>query len=340
MKYRFLGNSGLAVSVVCLGTATFGQKQWGCEEKTAINILDAYSEYGGNFIDTADQYADTKAEQIIGKWLNMQNRDDFVIASKCFFPISSNINNRGLSKKHIINACESSLKRLQTDYIDLYQIHNPDPQTPLDETLEALDYLIQQGKIRYIGLSNHPAWKLMKAYYLTILKGSTNFISGQYLYNLLKRDIEIEIIPASKDAGMGILCWSPLSGGMLTGKYINPDIPPEGSRFYSRKDLSENRYNKWYEKSINIINNIQIISKRYDKNPAVVSLAWLLKNKQISSVIVGANKVEQIVQNMVAGTWGLPQKDWDTLNTLSQIDYGYPNDVILKTTKNWFDSLL
>ncbi len=221
MKYRYLGNSGLAVSTVCLGTATFGQKEWGCSEETAINILNAYSEQGGNFIDTADQYADTMSEQIIGKWLKTKNRDDFVIASKCFFPISDNINRRGLSRKNIIQACDASLKRLGTDYIDLYQLHNQDPQTPLEETVSALEYLVQQGKIRYLGLSNYPSWKVTKLNSIAKEKNFSKFISGQYLYNLLKRDIEKEILPACIDSEIGVMCWSPLSGGMLTGKYTN-----------------------------------------------------------------------------------------------------------------------
>ena len=339
MKYRYLGNSGLAVSIVCLGTATFGQKNWGCDENVSTDILNSFAEKGGNFIDTADQYADTVSEQIIGKWLSKQNRDELVIASKCFFQTGKDINSKGLSRKHIISACEASLKRMQIDFIDLYQIHNQDPQTPLEETMSALDFLVKQGKVRYIGLSNYPAWKVMKLSNISQMKGYSHFISGQYLYNLLKRDIEIEILHACKDVGIKILCWSPLSGGMLTGKYYEKSKPPAGTRFALRSDIVKDRYKTWHDKSYDIVVKIKDIALKYDVSPSTVSLSWLLKNKSVASVIVGARKIEHISENCIASDWVIPNGEWEALNKLSKIDYGYPNDVAENTTEGWFDKI-
>ena len=340
MKYRYLGNSGLAVSTVCLGTMTFGQKEWGCDQNVSMDILSAYKEHGGNFIDTADKYSDTVSEQIIGKWLCSQKRDELVIATKCFFKTGEGINSRGLSRKHIISACEASLKRLQTDYIDLYQIHGLDPQTPLEETMAALDFLVQQGKVRYIGCSNHPAWKIMKAFGISRRGGYAHFISGQYIYNLLKRDVEIEILPACKDVGMKIICWSPLSGGMLTGKYTESDKPPQDTRLALRSDLAEKRYQSWYDKSLAIVSKVRDIAKQWGNTPAIISLAWILKNEHIASVIVGAKKIEQIVENCKAGEWEIPDDEWTSLNKLSQISYGYPSEWCETNSRGWFDEIL
>ncbi len=340
MKYRYLGNSGLAVSAVCLGTMTFGQNEWGTNDQASIDILNAFIESGGNFIDTADKYTDTISEKIIGKWLCTQNRDNLVIATKCFFKTGESINSRGLSRKHIISACEASLKRLQTDYIDLYQIHNLDPQTPLEETMAALDFLVQHGKVRYIGCSNQPAWKIVKADSVSQLGGYEHFISGQYLYNLLKRDVEIEVLPACKEIGMKLICWSPLSGGMLTGKYVDSSKPPQNTRLALRSDLAEARYKGWYDKSLVLINKIREIANKYEITPATVSLAWLLKNEQVASVIVGAKKVEQISDNCKAGEWEIPIEEWNTLNELSKINYGYPRDWFETNSQGWFDDIL
>jgi len=340
MKYRYLGNSGLLVSTVCLGTSTFGQKEYGCDENVSLDILNAYRELGGNFIDTADEYAGTVSEQIIGKWLCKQNRDELVVATKCFFKTGKDVNSRGLSRKHIISACDASLRRLQTDYIDLYQIHEPDPQTPLEETLNVLDYLVKEGKVRYIGLSNYPAWKIMKASCIAKQRGYESFISGQYLYNLLKRDVEIEVLPACRDVGMKLICWSPLSGGMLTGKYKDPKRPPKDTRIALRKDLSENRYPAWYEKSFAIVNKLREIASKRGKTPSVVALAWLLKNESVASVITGVKKEYQIIENCKAGEWILPDDDWIALDELSKISYGYPFEVANKTSKHWFDDIL
>jgi 1-deoxyxylulose-5-phosphate synthase len=341
MKYRYLGNSGLAVSTVCLGTMTFGQTGYGCDEKTAFAILDGYAEQGGNFVDTADKYGDPAgtAERIVGRWLAGRQRDDFVVASKCFFETAPDINARGLSRKHILRACDASLKRLGTDYIDLYQLHRPDPHTPLEETLRALETLVEQGKVRYLGLSDHPAWRIVKVAALAQRARLTAFVSGQFLYNVLKRDVEAEILPACADSGMGLLCWSPLSGGMLTGKYKDLGTPPPDSRMAQRSDVTADRFQQWREKSALVVDNLIGIADRHGVAPAVVALAWLLRDTRVASVIVGAKRVSQIRASCVAGDWELPKDDWSVLEKLSRVQHPYPFDTYSSVTANWFERI-
>ena len=224
MQYRYLGRSGLAVSRVCLGTMTFGNKAWGCEQAEASAIVDRFLDAGGNFIDTADLYAAGMSETMLGQAIKGKDRDALVIASKCWFATADNPTARGLSRKHVVEACEASLRRMGIDFIDLYQLHGPDPYTPIEETMAALGDLVRAGKIRYTGCSNFYAWQIMKANAAARALGVAPFVSGQYLYNLIRRDIEREILPACVDQGMGILPWSPLASGLLTGK-----VPRQGS---------------------------------------------------------------------------------------------------------------
>ncbi|MBD3320792.1 MAG: hypothetical protein GF350_06835, partial [Chitinivibrionales bacterium] len=230
MKYAYLGNSGLVVSRICLGTMTFGQKDWGCDKKTAFTIVDSFLHLGGNFIDTADMYAGGVSEEILGEALREKKRDDIVLATKGFFRTSDAPNARGLSRKHLIDACEESLRRLKTDYIDLYQIHGPDPFTPIEETMLTLENLVASGKVRYIGCSNLYAWQIVKANSTGRFQGCEQFRCAQHLYNLIIRDVEREILPACEDQGMGFICWSPLASGMLSGKYKKASKPAKGSR--------------------------------------------------------------------------------------------------------------
>ena len=302
-------------------------------------MLDAFVEQGGNFIDTADKYSGTQSEQIIGKWLVGQSRDDLVVATKCFFKTSGNINSRGLSRKHIISACEASLKRLRTDYIDLYQVHAPDPHTPMEETMFALDALVNQGKVHYIGCCNYPAWKLVKCLSISQDNSLSSFISGQYLYNLLKRDIESEVLPACHDSGMGVICWSPLSGGMLTGKYEDPNRPPKGTRLGMRTELTKNKYREWYDKSIAVVRKLVEIAARHSVAPSTIALAWLLRNERIASVIVGAKNTDQIIENCKAGDFVLPVQEWEPLSELSRANYGYPTEWINGVAGDWFERL-
>jgi aryl-alcohol dehydrogenase-like predicted oxidoreductase len=336
MKYRYLGRSGLAISRICLGTATFGQKDWGCDEAMSHSILDVFSENGGNFIDTSDQYAGTISEQIIGRWLVGKNRDDIVLATKCFFPTSPDINARGLSRKHILAACEASLKRLKSDFIDLYQAHEFDPHTPLEETLSAFHTLIQQGKVRYAGFSNWPAWVVVKASALSRELTLSPFISGQYIYNLLKRDIEAEVIPACLDSGVGILCWSPLSGGMLTAKYKESTEPPKDTRLGDRVDISHGRYSQWHAKSKPIVDLLQLISLKAEDSPSVIALSWLLSKKYVSAVIIGARTAVQCEQNIKAGALELPHNFVEELNAISVTPIPAPHDICNKLASEWY----
>ncbi|MBD3418528.1 MAG: aldo/keto reductase [Chitinivibrionales bacterium] len=338
MKYRYLGNSGLAVARVCLGTMTFGQQGWGCDKKTSHAILDAYLEQGGNFIDTADMYSGKQSEQIIGEWLQSQNREELVIATKGYFQTGASLNTRGLSRKHLISACEASLSRLDTDYIDLYQIHGPEPQTPQEETLRALDDLVRTGKVRYIGCSNLYAWQIMKAHGISVSQQLEKFVSAQHMYNLIKRAVEIEILPACKEAGMSLICWSPLAGGFLAGKYDQAPQPPEGTRLSMRKQFDVVRY--WNERGFAIVRKVVDIAKDHNVSPATVSLAWLLKDARVASVITGARRVEQIVDNCTVGDWQIGDAQWREIDEVAHIDYGYPHEWAGKFYDGWYDQIL
>ena len=216
MNTRYLGKTGLKVSELCLGTMTFGRET---DETTSYSILERFVEAGGNFIDTADVYSQGISEEIVGRWLPTKNRDDLVIATKVRFGMGDGPNDVGLSRKHILSGVEASLRRLGTDYIDLYQVHCWDKRTPLEETLSTLDGLVKSGKVRYIGVSNFTGWQLQKAIDLSLHNGWEPFVCLQPLYNLLDRQLELELLPICENEGLGIIPWSPLRGGWLTGKY-------------------------------------------------------------------------------------------------------------------------
>lgn len=337
MKYCYLGNSGLAISRIGLGTLTFGQSGWGTDEAVSHKILDKYIDLGGNFVDTADRYGGSGSEQIIGQWLVGRQRDEMVIATKCFYQTSHHVNSRGLSRKNIIAACESSLRRLKTDYIDLYQMHAPDPFTPIEETIDALTMLVRQGKVRYVGLSNFPGWQVSRFCYVSQQRQGIPVVAGQYLYNLLKRDIESEIVPACDDAGAGVICWSPLSGGMLSGKYANCETPPRDSRIYRRQELTSGHYNKWYEASWAIVEEVNNIARTHSVAPATVALSWVLSKPGVSAAIVGASSPGQLIENCAAGDWDIPEVDRVRLDSLSVRPEGYPGRWIADTVKDWYD---
>ena len=225
MKYRYLGRSGLLVSRICLGTMTFGNKDWGCDLDTARAIVKSFVAGGGNFIDTADMYSGGESEKMLADILKDCRRDDIVLATKAWFPTGEPVTARGLSRKHIVEACEASLKRLGTDFIDLYQFHGPDPFTPMEESLRAADDLIRAGKVRYLGCSNFYGWQIARSNGIAERRGFEKLVSAQHLYNLVRRDIEREVLPAAEAEGLGMICWSPLAAGMLSGKYRGQDKP-------------------------------------------------------------------------------------------------------------------
>ena len=302
MDYRQLGRSGLRVSALTLGTMTFGGKgqfrNVGTTDlETARRQIDIAVDAGINVIDTADIYSGGAAEEIVGQALTPARRDELLIATKARFPMGSGPNDAGLSRHHLIRACEASLRRLRTDYIDLYQVHEWDGQTPLEETLGALDHLLQSGKVRYVGCSNFGGWQVMKALGIAHASGLPAFVSQQVYLSLQERSAELEIVPSAIDQGLGLLIWSPLAGGLLSGKYRRGQDPPEGSRHAS----------EWSEPPVydedrlyDTIDVLVEIAEGHSVSPAQVALAWLIARPGISTVIVGARTDEQLSDNLAA----------------------------------------
>ncbi len=326
MKYRYLGKSGLLVSRICLGTMTFGMEGWGCDRPTSIAITHKFVEAGGNFIDTADMYSTGISEEYLGEAIRDHSREDLVLATKCWFRMKDSPNAKGLSRKHIMEAVDASLRRLGCDYVDLYQVHGPDPFTPLEETLRALDDLVRSGKVRYVGCSNYFGWQIARAGGLADRLGLTRFVGAQHMYNLLRRDIEREILPACAMEGLGMLCWSPLASGMLTGKYPRSERPPEDSRVGLRSAIDLPRY--WNEGSFRIIDDVVTVAGLEGKTPAQVALAWLLGDRRVTSVVIGARTLAQLEDSLVAGDWSLSEEMRDRLSSVEAFSLGYPHDWI------------
>lgn len=322
MKYRYLGRSGLLVSRLCLGTMTFGNSQWGCDQETSSAIVKKFVEGGGNFIDTANSYSNGESEKMLGVALKDYDRDQLVIATKCWFPSDKAPTARGLSRKNIVEACESSLKRLGTDYVDLYQFHGPDPYTPIEESLRAADDLISAGKIRYLGCSNFYAFQIAKTNGMAALKGYEPLVSAQHLYNLIRRDIEREILPACDDQGVAMICWSPLAAGMLSGKYREKDKPDADSRIGIQAAIALPRY--WFEDSLKLIDLVVSIADDLGKTPSQVALSWLFGDKRVTAAIIGARRVEQVAENMEAGEFDLPADARQQLTDAMPLKLGYP----------------
>lgn len=322
MKYRYLGNTGLPVARIALGTMTFGAAGWGCDQATAHRILAAYLDAGGNFVDTADVYANNESERIIGAFLTGSQRDRLVIASKCYFPQGEWAGFpgcTGLSRKHIMSACEASLKRLGTDHIDLYYAHAWDPNTPPDETMIALDLLMQQGKIRYAGCSNFYAWQFTLAN--ANAAGRARFVCGQHMYNLVRRDIEREVIPACEAQKMSIVAWSPLAGGVLTGKYRRAESPQPGTRLHHRSALDVPRF--WHDAGFRTAEIVARIADREGLDRAFVALSWVVGNPAVASVITGVRTVEQLQSNLAVADQDLPPEVYRELCAETEPEEGY-----------------
>ncbi len=335
MKYRNLGRSGLRVSRICMGTMTYGMKDWGCDRDMSIAITNRFIEAGGNFFDTADMYSQGVSEQYLGHALKNHDRDDLVVATKCWFRMRPSANAMGLSRKHILESIDASLQRLGTDYIDLYQVHGPDPFTPMEETLGALNDLVRAGKVRYIGCSNYYAWQIVKSNAISDQLGLARLCSSQNLYNLIRRDIEREILPACQDQGMGLLCWSPLASGMLTGKYPRGKGPAEGTRIAHRAAIDMPRY--WNESTFQIIDLLKQIANTHNLNPSQIALAWLLHDPRVTSVIIGARNIDQLSDNLVVGDWDLPPQDQRQLCDVIPFEHGYPREWIDMTFEKNFN---
>ncbi len=316
MNYRRLGRTGLKVSELCLGTMQFG---WTADEATSFAILDAFVEAGGNFIDTADIYSRWAegnpggvSEQIIGRWMKARgNRGAIVLATKARGRMWDGPNGEGLSRVHLIRACEDSLRRLGTDYIDLYQAHSFDPDTPIDETLRALDDLVHAGKVRYIGASNYPAWRLAKALWVSDKLGLARYDSLQPHYNLAHRaEFERELKPLCEEEGIGVIPYSPLAGGFLTGKYRRDAVPDS-----VRAPGIQRRY--FNERGFNILDKLDEIAAARGLTIAQTALAWLLTQPVITSPIIGANSVAQLNESLGAAGVRLSAEEMDALNQVS-----------------------
>lgn len=301
MKMRRLGRTGLMVSEVCLGTMTFGAQ---CDEKMSFAIMDKALKWGINFIDTADMYpvpptieTAGRTEEIVGRWLKGK-RHQFILATKCRFAMGPGPNDVGLSRKHILDAVDASLRRLQCDYIDLYQVHAPDPSTPLDETLRALDDLVRSGKVRYIGCSNFGAWELARALWVSDRRNLARFDCVQPRYNLLYREIESELLPLCQDQGVGVIAYNPLAGGFLAGKYKKGQSPVEGTRFTLGKTGQNYRERYWHLTHFEVVETLNQFLEKRNKRLIQVALAWILAQPAITAAIVGATRAEQLDQSL------------------------------------------
>jgi len=325
MNYNLLGNTGLKVSELCLGTMTFGGKGiWtaiGTLPQDEVDALVKRSvEAGINFIDTANVYSEGVSEQMTGTAIRNLGlkRDDLILATKVRGKVGEGPNQIGLTRKHILHQVEESLRRLQTDYIDLYQIHGYDPLTPLEETLYALDQLVSSGKVRYIGCSNLAAWHIMKALSISEIKGYSKFVSLQAYYTIAGRDIEREIVPLLRDQKLGLMVWSPLAGGLLSGKYSRNTSPGEGRRV----NFDFPPVNR--EKAYNIIDVMQEIAKSRDVSVAQVALSWVLHQPAVSTIIIGAKNPQQLEDNLKAIDLSLDAADLQKLDAVSKLAPEYP----------------
>ncbi len=324
MNYRYLGKTGLKVSELCLGAMTFGRE---ASEAVSRQILDHFIEAGGNFIDTADVYTRGASEEVVGRWLKGKSRDEFVIATKVRFPMGEGPNDVGLSRKHILAAVEASLRRLGTDYIDLYQVHNWDRGTPLEETLSTLDGLVRGGKARYIGASNYTGWQLQKAIDLSHHMGGEPFVCLQPLYNLLDRSTEWELLPICQNEGLGVIPWSPLRGGWLSGKYRRGmAAPPDDTRVKVAEEhgWSESWSAYANEHTWGVLDVLFEVARETGKTPAQVALNWVLGRPGVTAPIIGARTLEQLKDNVGAAGWLLSEEQLARLNQASDVTPPYP----------------
>jgi aryl-alcohol dehydrogenase-like predicted oxidoreductase len=328
MEYRTLGRSGCAVSSLALGTMTFGAET---PEDDAFAQLDRYVEVGGNLLDVADVYAGGESERIVGRWLaarGSEMRDRVVLATKGRFPMGTGPNDVGLSRQHLSRALEASLRRLGVEAIDLYQTHAWDPITPLEETLRFLDDAVRAGKIAYVGLSNFTAWQLQRAVDLTEFRGWAPPVTLQPQYNLLAREIEWEVVPACRASGLGLLPWSPLGGGWLTGKYRRDERPTGATRLGEDPDRGVEAYDRRgaQQRTWDVVEAVEEIATSRGVSMAQVALAWLMARPAVSSVILGARTSVQLEDNLGAAGLRLSTEETDRLDVASDpgaADYPY-----------------
>jgi aryl-alcohol dehydrogenase-like predicted oxidoreductase len=328
MRMKKLGNTGLLVSEVCLGAMTFtsGEGMWTAvgarmPQSTADDLVKNALDRGVNFFDTANVYSAGHSEQMLGQAFRNLGvpRDQFVLATKVLGRAGPGVNQLGLSRYHILAALDASLKRLQLEHVDLYQIHGQDPLTPFEETLEALDSCVRAGKVRYIGLSNLAAWQIAKTLGISALRGLARFESVQAYYSLAGRDLEREIVPLANDQRLAILPWSPLAGGLLSGKFSRDGKGPEGARRTTFDFPPVDR-----ERTFRVIDAMRPIAQAHEASVARVALAWLLHQPHVTSVIIGAKTREQLLDNIAAADLKLTPEQLKTLNEVSALPPEYP----------------
>lgn len=309
------------VSELCLGCMTFGRE---ADEEASKGLVADFLGAGGNFIDTADVYSNGVSEEITGRAIR-EVRDDVVLATKVRFPMGEGPNDVGLSRKHVVKGCEDSLRRLGTDFIDLYQVHCWDAATPLDETLGALSDLVRAGKVRYVGVSNFAAWQIMKSVSLSDALGFVRFVCLQPQYSPVERNIEREILPLCLEEGLGVIPWSPLGGGFLSGKYRRGEEPPRGSRIAGAEESMEEYWDRRAtERNWRVLDAVGRVSGETGKSYAQVSLNWLLRQEGVTAPIVGARTAEQLEDNLGASGWELDGAQVSDISEAGALEDVYP----------------
>jgi aryl-alcohol dehydrogenase-like predicted oxidoreductase len=314
MRQTYLGRSGLVVSELCLGTMTFGGA---ADLETSRRIVERFREAGGTFFDTADVYTGGKSEEMLGQILG-GDRDDVVIASKAYGPTGEGPNDRSANRKHLVRAIDDSLRRLDTDYLDLYQIHAWDGTTPLDETLSTLEDLVRAGKVLYVGVSNFAGWQIERACRIQETRGYDGLVSLQPQYSLVERQIEFETLPAAHANGLGILAWSPLAAGFLTGKYKRDGSSDQAGRFAQFVDNID-------EQGWDTLDTLRDVADARGVEPATVAIAWV-RAQPFTIPIIGATRVDQLDSSLAAGELALADQELARLTEVSEPDRGYPWD--------------
>ncbi len=341
MEYRNLGHSGVKVSPLCLGAMTFGEADQdsfmhkvSADESTSFRLIDRALDAGVNFIDTADVYGqDGLSERVLGKWFDQhKRRDEVVLATKFRFRMGGGPNGTGASRRRIVQCVEDSLRRLRTDRIDLYQIHMQDIDTPEEETLRALDDLIRQGKVLYLGASNYAAYRLMESLALADARHLTRFVSLQAQYSLVVRDLEREHVPLCRRQGLGVLPWSPLARGFLSGKYKQGQEPPSGTRFATWRERYEalDTPRNW-----RILGALQEVAGQCGASCSQVALRWLMQRETVSSVIMGVRTMAQLEDNLKAAELSLSASQMQQLTEASAFELGYPYDFLERVQRRW-----
>jgi aryl-alcohol dehydrogenase-like predicted oxidoreductase len=335
MNTRFLGNTGVRVSELCFGAMTFGGRGYWknvgqVQQKEADALVGLALDEGINFFDTANVYSEGWSEEILGKALG-DRRTDVVLATKVRGRMGPGPNDVGLSRRHILDSCDASLRRLGTDWIDLYQVHSFDPYTPLEETLGALDDLVRAGKVRYIGASNYTGWQLMKALATSDTQHLERFVTLQALYSLIARDLELELVPLSLDQKLGILPWSPLGAGFLTGKYRRGQPRPQGAR---RSDAEHQFLQFDEQRGFDIVDELERIAGAHGATIAQAALNYLLRKPGVTSVIIGARTAAQLADNLETTSWEMTAEEVARLDALSRPPRVYPYWMLERTVQD------